>query len=268
MNAHARQAAAVESLREGLGLDRRQAELEVGHLLSGKGGKAGGLPEGFEAMVQRRTAGAPLAHVLGTAEFMDLEIACGPEALVPRPETEILVEAALEAVADSSVTVADLGTGAGAIAAAIASHRPRANVIACERDPAALDLARRNFSDLGLSNVETFEGDWQDLDAELEVAVSNPPYVTSALCKSMEQARIMHDPLCALDGGTDGLDSIRSVLRVAGRLLRPGGELFLEHGVGQHQAVRKIAAESGLEPCESRRDLQGLKRVFRATRKG
>lgn len=267
MSAHARQAAAVESLREGLGLDRRQAELEVGHLLSGKSATAGGLPEGFEAMVRRRSAGAPLAHILGTAEFMDLELACGPGALVPRPETEVLVEAVLEAVTDSPITIADLGTGTGAIAAAVARHRPRATVVACERDPAALELARRNFSELGLSNVESFEGDWRDLDAALDVAVSNPPYVTSALCRTMEQAGIMHDPLGALDGGADGLDSIRSVLRVAGRLLRPGGEMFLEHGVGQHPPVRKIAEQSGLEPSGSRRDLQGLKRVFRATRK-
>lgn len=255
---------AASELSAGLGLAPIQASMEVEHMAKAVSGKPQKL---FDDMVEARLSGKPLEHIIGTSEFMDLEIACGPDVLVPRPETETLVETVLRHVQDAPIVIGDLGSGSGAIAATLASSLPSATVVACEVSPKACAIANANFSRLNLNNVQIVDKDWQELDMQFDLLVSNPPYVTTALCERMARQDNMHDPQLALDGGKDGLGSIRSVLKVAGRNLREHGRIFLEHGVGQHLAVCAIAAKSGLEVTGSHRDLQGLRRIVQATSK-
>ena len=266
--AHLR-AGAIRDLCEALGVSTSQAVMEVDHISRHCG--LGHLSDVDEAsqetlngMVFSRMAGKPLGHILGNTEFMSLELSCGPQALVPRPETEILVETVLAHVKDGPIDVGDLGSGSGAIAAALALSLPSAKIIACDASGEACALTRSNIASLGLENVKTVERHWEELDMEFDVLVSNPPYVTSALCERMSSDGQLHEPLMALDGGADGLRAHRSVLAVAQRCLKATGEIFLEHGVGQYPAVRDIAAKAALEPTGSYRDLQGLRRIFQA----
>ena len=260
---------AIRDLCESLGVSTSQAMIEVDHIARHCGlGHFTDVDdvsqEALNGMVFSRMSGKPLGHILGNTEFMSLEISCGPQALVPRPETEILVETVLAHVKDGPIDVGDLGSGSGAIAAALALSLPSAEIFACDASGEACSLTRSNIASLGLQNVKTIERHWEDLDMEFDALVSNPPYVTSALCERMSSNGLLHDPLMALDGGADGLHAYRSVLVVAKRCLKAGGEIFLEHGVGQYPAVRDIAMKAGLVPTGSYRDLQGLRRIFQA----
>jgi len=213
----------------------------------------------FAALVARRAAGEPLAYVVGTKEFRSLRLAVGPAVLVPRPETEHLVDAALarlERVAAPAVL--DLGTGSGAIALAMKAERPDAAVVGVDASVDALAVARANGERLGL-DVEWVRSNWFAAlgGRTFDAILCNPPYVESG---DPHLDALAHEPRAALDGGPDGLDAIRAVLRDAPARLSPGGALIVEHGSGQQADVIALAARTGFDVAEGGRDLAGRDR--------
>ena len=226
----------------------------------------------FGALIARRTAGEPLAWLTGRREFRSLDLEVDRSTLVPRPETECLVEAALAAVSEEAgktnpVRVADLGTGCGAVAVAIAAEAPAAELIATDIDRDALAAARRNVRRLAPGRVELCRGSWCGPIASGSCAViaSNPPYLREGDPHLLGDG-VRHEPRLALVGGGDGLAAIRVIARDAGRCLRPGGRLLLEHGAGQGEAVRGLLRAAGFRRVETLRDLGGRERVTRGTR--
>ena len=220
----------------------------------------------FRALVARRLTGEPLAYIRGFQPFWDLELEVAPGVLIPRPETELLVQTALELGGDrGDLRVADLGTGSGAIAAALARERPGWELLAIERSAAALAVARRNLHRLGLDRCHAVRGDWLApvADAALDLILANPPYVAEGDVH-LTRGDLRFEPPSALASGRDGLDAIRTIAREARRCLVPGGWLALEHGWDQGDAVRAILAEGGLADPSTHRDLAGLDRVTRA----
>lgn len=189
----------------------------------------------FEALLARRQAGEPVAYLLGRQGFWSLELEVSPATLIPRPETELLVELALARLpAGQSLRVADLGTGSGAIALALARERPQAHVVATDASAEALTVARRNAARLGLGRVEFRDGDWLVPLAQerFDLIASNPPYIEQD-DPHLAQGDLRFEPPAALASGADGLDAIRVIVRDAGRHLHPGGWLLLEHGWNQ-----------------------------------
>jgi len=219
--------------------------------------------ERFEALVERRATGAPVAYLTGSRGFWTLDLAVTPATLVPRPETELLVELALARIpSDVESRVADLGTGSGAIALAIAKERPRARVVATDASSDALDVAGENAKRNGIANVEFRHGDWfAPLAGEnFDLIASNPPYI--ALCDPhLGEGDLRFEPPSALSSGIDGLDAIRSIARDAPAHLRTGGWLLLEHGWEQGEAVRALLREAGFVEIGTERDLEGRDRV-------
>lgn len=202
-----------------------------------------------------------MAYILGRREFYGLELSVNPAVLIPRPETELLVDLALER---RPAAVLDLGTGSGAVALAIKRHLPGARVVAVEASAAALAVARRNAVKLNLE-VEFRHGRWFDpLPGErFELVVSNPPYVAEG---DPHLPGLRHEPEAALVAGPEGLDAIREITSAAGSFLRPGGWLLLEHGAGQDAAVRSLLEQAGLESVRTWPDLAGIGRVSGGTR--
>lgn len=218
--------------------------------------------ERFLALAARRRRGEPVAYLLGRREFYGLELAVTPAVLIPRPETELLVELALARLdADAAARVLDLGTGSGAVALAIKHARPRATVIAVEASGAALELARANAARHGLE-VEFRLGRWLDAAAgeRFDVVVSNPPYVAQG-DPHLAQGDLRFEPREALVAGRDGLDAIRAIVRAAPPWLASGGWLLVEHGLGQEGVVRALMVQAGLERAHSWPDLAGIARV-------
>jgi release factor glutamine methyltransferase len=217
----------------------------------------------FFALAKRRRDGEPVAYLVGRREFWGLDLAVDPRVLIPRPETETLVEAALARLpADRPIRVLDLGTGSGAIALALARERPRAGIVAVEASAPALALARRNAERLGLRNVEFVAADWYDgLDAApFDAIVSNPPYV-ARLDPHLAEGDVRHEPTLALVGGADGLAALRTIVAGAPARLRDAGWLLVEHGHDQAGAVRALLADAGFGALVSVRDLAGVPRV-------
>ncbi|HUA89747.1 MAG TPA: peptide chain release factor N(5)-glutamine methyltransferase [Steroidobacteraceae bacterium] len=218
----------------------------------------------FAALLERRRAGEPLAYLTGTREFWSLPLRVNPDVLVPRPETELLVERALALGADARARVADLGTGSGAIALALARERPRWQVVATDLSAPALAVARGNATALGLA-VEFREGDWYaPLAGELfDLIVSNPPYVAAG---DPALSALAHEPRQALTPGVDGLASLRTLAHGAAAHLRAGGWLLLEHGAAQGAAVRAELVLAGMRHVRSHPDLAGHERVTEGQR--
>jgi release factor glutamine methyltransferase len=217
----------------------------------------------FDALLARRLAGEPIAYIRGRQAFWSLELRVTPATLIPRPETELLVETALEAlVADEPLRVADLGTGSGAIAAALATERPAWHLFATDRSVAALRIARENLVRLGLRNATLIAAHWSDAFAagSLDVLVSNPPYVADG-DPHLARGDLRYEPREALTPGGDGLDAYRAIAADARRCLRPGGLLILEHGYDQGGDVRRILADAGLGAPTTRADLAGRDRL-------
>ncbi|MBA3591422.1 MAG: peptide chain release factor N(5)-glutamine methyltransferase [Methylibium sp.] len=213
----------------------------------------------FQALLERRAQGEPLAYLLGEKEFFGLPLAVTPDVLVPRPDTETLVEWALELLpVDISMRVADLGTGSGAIALALARHRPLARITAVDASAAALAVARGNGERLGLG-VEWLKSDWFEALAgrRFELIVSNPPYIAEG---DIHLEALSHEPRQALTAGTDGLDAIRRIAAQAPARLEPGGWVLLEHGFEQAEAVAGLLAKAGFRDIAMRRDLGGRRR--------
>jgi release factor glutamine methyltransferase len=217
----------------------------------------------FEGLVQRRRAGEPVAYLTGTRGFWSLDLAVGPATLVPRPETELLVELALARLpAHAPARIADLGTGSGAIALALAHERPRWSVVATDASAAALDMARANATRLRIPNVEFRLGDWLEPVAGecFELVASNPPYIAVG-DPHLLRGDLRFEPAAALASGADGLDAIRTIVAGAPAILRPGGWLLLEHGLDQGQAVRSLLQEAGFREVATMPDLEGRERV-------
>lgn len=217
----------------------------------------------YGALIERRAAGEPLAYLTGQREFWSMTLEVTRDTLVPRPETELLVELALQRIPTGSTwRIADLGTGSGAIALAIARERPACHVIAIDRCAAALAVARRNAATHSITNIEFRAGDWlTPLNSETQhVIISNPPYV-STLDPRLIQTDIRFEPLGALASGPGGLDDIRRITEAARHYLIAGGWLLLEHGYDQGAAVMQILRNHGYYDVSNTQDLAGLDRV-------
>lgn len=224
----------------------------------------------YRRLVERRVAGEPVAYLLGQRGFWRFDLAVTPATLIPRPETERLVELALGLLAeDRDLTIADLGTGSGAIALALAFERPRARVIAVDFSADALEVARANAASLQLGNVEFRHGDWfAPLAGErFDLIASNPPYIEDDDVH-LQQGDLRHEPRSALASGADGLDAIRVIARDAPAHLQPGGWLLIEHGWEQGTAVRALLTQAGLVDAVTERDLEDRDRVSLARKPG
>lgn len=221
--------------------------------------------ETFFALARRRRDGEPVAYLTGTREFFGLPLTVDPSVLIPRPETETLVEAALHLLdAGRPRRVLDLGTGSGAIALAIAHERPRADVLGVDRSAAALAVAARNAGRLKLANVRWLQSDWyehvDELAGAFDVIASNPPYVADG-DPHLAEGDVRFEPHGALRAGPDGLSPLRVVVAGAPARLAAGGALVVEHGFDQAEAVRALVHAAGLENPRSLRDLAGIPRV-------
>ncbi|MES1935139.1 peptide chain release factor N(5)-glutamine methyltransferase [Salinisphaera hydrothermalis] len=219
--------------------------------------------ERVEAAVARRLTGEPLAYIVGRIGFHDIELEVTPAVLVPRPDTETLVEAALARLpADTALRVADLGTGSGAIALALAHARPRWRLVATDADPNALAVARGNAERLALTTVSFAHGCWlEPLAGErFDAIVSNPPYI-DADDSHLDAPALRHEPYHALVADTGGLGDIQRIATAATNHLEPGAPLLVEHGYTQGPAVRRLFAAAGLTRIETEADLGGHPRV-------
>lgn len=217
----------------------------------------------LEQLLDRRARGEPVAYLTGRREFWSLELTVTPDVLIPRPETELLVEQALARIPlDAAWTIADLGTGSGAVALALARERPRCTIIATDASTAALAVARRNAQQLGIGNVEFRHGDWLAPLAGLsfDLIVSNPPYIPDN-DPHLSQGDVRFEPRAALTAGADGLDAIRIIATDARRHLRRDGLLLLEHGFDQAAGVRSVLTGHSYAAVSTCPDLLGLPRV-------
>jgi release factor glutamine methyltransferase len=210
----------------------------------------------YSKLLARRKAGEPVAYILGRQEFYGLELDVGPGALIPRPESELIVDLALQL---SFASVVDLGTGSGAIAIAIKHERPEARVVATDFSAEALAVARRNAQKHRLQ-IDFRQGSWlEPLAGErFDLIVANPPYVAEG---DHHLRQLGFEPEEAIVGGVDGLDGVREIAREAPRHLLPGGRLLVEHGMGQEAAVRQVLDRAGLEDIGNWPDLARIPRV-------
>ena len=272
----ARRHLAREFRRRGLDAPELDARILVGHALgldhaalAAQSGRALAAEEahalaGFAA---RRLAREPVARILGRKEFWGLPFKLNTETLLPRPETETVVEAALAAVGDrhrAPLRVADLGTGSGALLLALLSELPHARGIGSDISPAALACARDNAAALGLADRAAFVAcDYgAAFNGPVDLLVANPPYVARGDIATLQAEVREFDPARALDGGPDGLDEYRAIAPQARRLLAPTGVFVVELGFGQLAAVRAIFAGAGLAPLAERHDLSGVVRAL------
>jgi release factor glutamine methyltransferase len=257
------------------GLERLDAELLLGHLLGGRSRAwllahdtdplPAGCVQAFAQLVQRRLAHEPVAYLLGEKEFFGLPLKVGPGVLVPRPDTEALVEWALECLpawAEPAKRpdglpprVLDLGTGSGAIALALQHQRPQAQVTAVDASDAALAVAQANAQALNLP-VRCLMGSWfEPVAGEMfDLIVSNPPYIAEG---DPHLAALVHEPISALTSGPDGLTDLRHLVAQARQHLAPGGWLLLEHGHDQHGPVKALLEAAGFQQVSGRFDLGG-----------
>ncbi|MEJ7745574.1 MAG: peptide chain release factor N(5)-glutamine methyltransferase [Luteimonas sp.] len=220
--------------------------------------------ERFESLLRRRASGEPVAYLVGSRGFWSLDLAVTPDTLIPRPETEWLVELALRRLpVERECRVADLGTGSGAIALALAHERPRAHVVATDASAAALAVAQGNAERLGIRNIAFRHGSWwAPLSGEtFDLVASNPPYIAAG-DPHLHAGDLRYEPAAALSSGADGLDAIRGIVRDARVHLGTGGWLMLEHGWEQGEAVRELfRAAGGFIDVATERDLENRERV-------
>jgi release factor glutamine methyltransferase len=224
---------------------------------------AAGPAAAFAALVERRSAGEPVAYLTGQRGFWRFDLAVTPATLIPRPETELLVELALERLPPGRpLRIADLGTGSGAIALALAYERPSARVVATDASAPALAVARANAQALHLENLAFRAGDWlAPLAGErFDLIVSNPPYIADD-DPHLGEGDLRYEPATALASGADGLDAIRTIAAAAPAHLDRGGWLLLEHGWEQGEAVRGLLRAAGFDAVETRPDLEGRDRA-------
>lgn len=219
----------------------------------------------FAGLVRRRRDGEPVAYLVGCREFYGFDFEVDSAVLIPRPETELLVDLALEQLAQqNNARLLDLGTGSGAIALALAMQRPEIDIVAVERSTKALEVAGRNLRNLlpAGHRVSLVQGDWyQPVSGQsFDLIVSNPPYV-AAKDPHLSQGDLRFEPMGALIGGEDGLDAIREIVAGAARYLVPGGHLFFEHGYDQAAACRQLLEACGFSSLIALADLSGVPRI-------
>ncbi len=268
----AQDAAAV---RQALALEQDEARSEVQALLQAELGVSRAYllahPERvlteqelsrYQASLQRRLQGEPLAYILGEREFYGLNFKVTPATLIPRPDTELLVELALARISSAGARVLDLGTGSGAIALSIAHGRPDVEVMAVDASEAALSVAQENAGRLRIRNASFVLGDWFAAlgGMRFDLIVSNPPYI-AANDRHLAQGDLRFEPACALASGADGLHDIRHIISEAGAHLAAGGWLMLEHGYDHAAQVRALLREAGFNNIHSDKDLAGIERV-------
>ena len=220
--------------------------------------------ERFENNVARRLAGEPMAYITGIKEFWSLELMVTPATLVPRPETEILVELALREIPRKATwKILDLGTGSGAISVAVAKERPLCDITATDKSSGALRVARQNMRGHDLGNVECLEGDWTEpvQDQQFDLILSNPPYVEAG---DPALERLASEPRMALVSGGDGFDAIRVLARDCMAILKDGGALMIEHGCDQESGITAILSGQGWQSIECHKDYAGLPRITTA----
>ena len=217
----------------------------------------------YQKLIKQRLSGQPVAYLIGRRDFWSLELNVCTDVLIPRPDTERLVELALEKIpTHAKWEIVGLGTGSGAIALAIASERPNCHIYAVDRSPHALAVARSNAKQLELNNIEFIEGSWlEQLSGELfDIIVSNPPYIP-AKDIHLTQGDVRFEPGSALISGKDGLDDIRIIISTAPSSLKDHGWLLLEHGYDQGDAVRKLLAQRNYKHVTTLQDFGGNDRV-------
>ena len=216
----------------------------------------------FESVLERRVLGEPVAYIIGTRDFWTLNLRVNRHVLIPRPETELLVETALALVTTPEAHIADLGTGSGAIALALASERRLWKVMATDMSIAALTVASDNASLLGIPNVRFRQGSWCEAlePAQFDLIVSNPPYIDAA-DPHLAQGDLRFEPRPALVAADEGLADIRALCSQASNHLKPGGWLLLEHGWTQGPAVRGNLEQNGFDALSTLKDLNGNDRV-------
>ncbi len=251
---------------------RLDAELLLAHALEQPRSHLYGWPERiptaaqagwFQVLLSRRLSGEPIAYITGRREFWSLELEVSAATLIPRPETERLVELALASLpSDQPCLVADLGTGSGAIALAIAHERPLSQVIATDISLAALNVARRNAQRLGLTNVVFSAGNWCGALANrcLDLIVANPPYVATA-SPHLAVGDVRFEPVAALTASGGGLSALQAITTAAPAHLKSGGWLLLEHGYDQAEATLALLHAAGFDACSDHLDAAGLPRV-------
>lgn len=225
----------------------------------------------FQQFISRRAAGEPIAYITGKREFWDMTLQVTPDTLIPRPETEHLVELALEKIPlESRWQIADLGTGCGAIALAIARERPQCKIFASDKSTAALTVAQNNASHLGIKNISFIEGDWfeafsnqqeeQQIEQRFEMIVSNPPYIHPD-DQHLDQGDLRFEPTQALRSKPDGLADIQAISNTAREYLVSPGWLILEHGYDQGAAVKNIFETLGYSQVSTIEDLAKNERI-------
>jgi release factor glutamine methyltransferase len=216
----------------------------------------------LEDLVARRLHGEPIAYIVGRREFFGLDFQVGPAVLIPRPDTELIVELALERLPTNAPRLLDMGTGSGAIAVAVAHTRPDADVTALDVSPDALAIAQANAAANG-ARVRFLQSSWFDAlaaGAVFDVIASNPPYIAAG-DEHLSQGDLRFEPVGALTDHADGLSALRTIIAGGPRHLAPGGWLLLEHGYDQAAAVRALLVDAGYTDVQSWRDLAGIERV-------
>ena len=219
--------------------------------------------ETYQQLIQRRLGGEPIAYITGQREFWSLNLSVNQHTLIPRPETELLVEHILELFpANSRIKLADLGTGSGAIALALASERPKWQIIATDQSAEAINIAEQNAAQLKLDNIEFRQGSWfQPLTGELfDIIVSNPPYIADN-DEHLRQGDVRFEPRSALSSGADGLDDIRQIADQARQYLHSAGLLIVEHGYDQQQEIQQIFNSLGYKKILQLEDIAKKPRV-------
>lgn len=226
--------------------------------------------EAFKLMINMRAERTPYAHIAGEVEFFGLQLRSDSRALIPRPDSEAVVEFALENIPDATaLRLADLGTGSGALLAALLSARPKVRGIAVEASQDAIMLAAENFESLDIAaRVQLFFGSWADWTGweVCDLIISNPPYIRSDVIPNLEPEVRNFDPLLALDGGADGLTAYRQIISLAAEQMKPGAHLILEIGFDQKQAVLDLLMQAGFSNLRYKQDLGGNDRVISGTK--
>jgi len=217
--------------------------------------------DAYDALLQRRLQGEPVAHLIGSQAFWTLDLEVTPDTLIPRPETETLVEVALDRLPNGPYRVADLGTGTGAIALSLASERSAWQVVGCDRVDAAVQLAERNRQRLEIGNAEFVQGSWfEPLQGSFDMIVSNPPYIDPE-DPHLQQGDVRFEPLSALIADNQGMADIEQIARNARTYLNPNGWLLFEHGYDQGPVSRKLLKQLGYTNVETIQDLGARDRV-------